>query len=221
MDVAAVALQLGLTGATGADGALLPLQVLPHTGQAGQQILVLGQLHLQAALAGAGPLGEDVQNEGGPVHHRHPQLLGEHPLLRGREGVVKDDNVRSQGAHQLLNFGGFALADEGAGLGIGPILQHGAQAGAPSSVQQSRQLLQGLLSGVLLPGEAGGVEPHQDGAVNFFYLCIFEHRNSSNIRLARTVPSAEFPRPQAGKSIESPFFPRTCASGKTLLSPQV
>ena len=36
VDVAAVALQLGLTGATGTDGALLPLQVLPHAGQAGQ-----------------------------------------------------------------------------------------------------------------------------------------------------------------------------------------
>ena len=46
-----VGLQLGLAGATGADGTLLPLQVLPHTRQPGQEVLVLGQGYLQAALA--------------------------------------------------------------------------------------------------------------------------------------------------------------------------
>ena len=32
---------------------------------------------------------------------------------------------------------------------------------------------------------------------------------------------AEFRRPQAAESNQNPFFPATCASGKTLLSPQV
>ena len=43
--------------------------------QAGEQILILGQLHLEPALPGAGPLGEDVQDQGGAVQHRHPQVL--------------------------------------------------------------------------------------------------------------------------------------------------
>ena len=74
-DVPPVALQLGLAGAAGADGALLPLQMGPHAHQAGEQILILGQLHLEPALPGAGPLGEDVQDQGGAVQHRHPQVL--------------------------------------------------------------------------------------------------------------------------------------------------
>ena len=77
----AVALQLGLAGATGADGALLTLQVLPHTKQPRQQIFVLGQFYLEAALLGSGPLGKDVENEGGSVQNRHSQVLREGPLL--------------------------------------------------------------------------------------------------------------------------------------------
>ena len=39
-------------------------------------------------------------------------------------------------------------------------------------------------------------------------------------RMQGEKPSAEFRRPQAAKSSSNPFFPGTCASEKTLLSPQ-
>ena len=76
MDVAAVRFQLRLTRALGADGALaagarLALQVRPHTDKPGQQVLILGQLHLQAPLLGLGSLGENVQNQSAAVNDLH------------------------------------------------------------------------------------------------------------------------------------------------------
>ena len=64
-DVAAVGLQLGLTGAAGADGGLAPggrlaHQMAPHARQPGQEVFVLGQLHLEPALLGPGPLGKNI-----------------------------------------------------------------------------------------------------------------------------------------------------------------
>ena len=141
MDVPPVGLQLGLAGAAGADGALLALQVFPHARQPGQQISVLGQRHLEPALAGAGPLGEDVQDQGGAVHDRDAQLFGEHPLLGGGQGVVEDHEIRPQAVDQLLDLRRFALADEGARVGRGLVLQHRGQAGPARRVQQGGQLL--------------------------------------------------------------------------------
>ena len=157
------------------DSSWVSLQVLPHAGEPGEQVLVLGQRHLQASLAGPGPLGEDVQNQGGAVHDGDPQLLGEHPLLGGGQGVVKDDDVRPQALDQLLDLRRLALAHEGAGVGGGFVLQHRGQAGPARRVQQGGQLLQGLVSGVLLPGEAGGAETGQNGPVDLFYLGFVKH----------------------------------------------
>ena len=61
-DQAAVGFELRLTGAAQADRALHPLQVRPLPRQTRQQVLVLRQRDLQAALVGAGALREDVQD---------------------------------------------------------------------------------------------------------------------------------------------------------------
>ena len=59
-DVAAVAFQLAFAGAPGADAAAQSGQLLAKAGKPGQAVLLLGQLHLDAALPGAGPTSEDV-----------------------------------------------------------------------------------------------------------------------------------------------------------------
>ena len=61
-DVAAVRFQLGFAGAPGADAAAQPGQALSQPHEPGQEILLLGQLHLEFSLFRAGPLGEDVQD---------------------------------------------------------------------------------------------------------------------------------------------------------------
>ena len=83
-DVATIRLQLGLTRAPGANAAALPGQADSHTGQAGKQIFVLSQLHLEPSLCGLGPLGKDVQNQGAAVQNRYAQELLQHPNLGGR-----------------------------------------------------------------------------------------------------------------------------------------
>ena len=177
MDEPPVGLQLGLAGAPGADGPLLPLQVLPHTGQPGQQVLVLGQLHLEPALAGPGPLGEDVQNEGRAVQHLDTQHLAEHPLLGGAEVVVKDDQVGLGGRHQLPDLVHLALPQKGLGVGGGLVLQHRAHADAAGGLQKSLQLGQGLLAG-RLPPQGGGIEAAEHGLVDFGFYGFLEHKCS-------------------------------------------
>ena len=170
-----VALQLGLAGTAGANGAFLTLQMLPHAGETGQQVFVLGQGYLKPSLAGPRPLGKNVQNKARPVHHRHPQLLGEHPLLGGGQGVVKDDQIRPQASCQLPDFFHLSLADEGAGVGTVLVLQHRAQAGAAGGVQQSGQLLQRIFAGVLRWTQPRAVKPHQHRLVDFLDLLFLKH----------------------------------------------
>ena len=181
VDVPPVRLQLGLAGAPGADGALLALQVLPHARQPGQQIFILGQLHLQPPFSGPGPLGKDVQDQGGAVQHRDVQLLAEHPLLGGGQAVVKDDHVRVHGVDQLLHLGHLALTDEGAGVRAVLGLHDHRRRLATRRLQQGGQLVHGLLGGVFLPGQAEGVQPHQHRPL-LFLLGIDVGHSSSRFR---------------------------------------
>ena len=41
----------------------------PHAGEAGQEVLVLRQLHLRLGVGGLRVLGENVEDEGCAVHH--------------------------------------------------------------------------------------------------------------------------------------------------------
>ena len=161
VDVPPVGLQLGLAGAAGADGALLPLQMGPHSQQPGQQVLVLGQLHLEPPLPGAGPLGKDVQDQGGAVHHSYLQFLAEHPLLGGGQAVVKNHHIRVHCPDQLPDLRHLALADEGAGVGAVLGLEDGPHALASRRLQQVGQLIHGLLRGVLLHRQPVGPQAHQ------------------------------------------------------------
>ena len=167
VDQAAVGLQLGLAGALGADGPLaaaaaLAFQVGPHTGKPGQQVLVLRQFHLQPALLGLGPLGEDVQNQAAAVQHLDPQHLREHPLLGGGQVVVKDHHVSPGILAEELHLRRLPLADKAAGVRGRPVLQHSAHRLSPGGLHQGGQLRHALLVGVLLPLQNRGVEAHQN-----------------------------------------------------------
>ena len=72
--MAAVALQLGLTGASGADTAAQSGHLGTVARQAGGAVLELGQLHLELTLGGDGVEGEDVEDQHGAVND--PQIHG-------------------------------------------------------------------------------------------------------------------------------------------------
>ena len=118
-DDAPVGLDLHLARPPRADPAAGALQVLPLPHEARQQVGELGQLHLELALHGAGPLGEDVEDERGAVDHPHAERAAEVALLDGRERVVGDHEVGALALRERLDLLDLPLAEVEAG-GRGP-----------------------------------------------------------------------------------------------------
>ena len=146
----------------------------PHTDQPGQQILVLGQLHLEASLPGLSPLGENIQNESTSVDDLHTQKLRKHTDLRRRQVIVKDDQSGTLQSHHGLDLLYLALADEAVGVGLIPALEDAAHHLAPGCLHQRGQLLQALLVCAVLP-EHRGAQAHQHRQIPFILLqlCAF------------------------------------------------
>ena len=143
-----------------------PRQARAHARQPGQQIAVLGQLHLEPAFGGARPLGENIQDQGASVLHHCPGQLLQSPHLAGGELIVEDDHVGVRRPDELGHLLGLALADEAVGVGGVAVLQHGGGAFAAGGFEQTAELLQGALRGGLLGAEAVGVQPDQHRPVN-------------------------------------------------------
>ncbi len=102
-DLAAVSLQLRFAGATqtnttrGAARAAAGLsgQVSPHSCQARQAVLQLGQFDLQLALSRPGVLAEDVEDQGRPINDLDffAENLLQLPLMAWRKLVIENDHV--------------------------------------------------------------------------------------------------------------------------------
>jgi hypothetical protein len=103
-DRAPVGLQLGLARSPGADTAAEALEVLPLPDQPRHQVGQLRQLHLQLALARACSLGEDVEDQRGPVDDLQTQALAQVPLLHGRQRVVGDEEVGRESTGRLADL---------------------------------------------------------------------------------------------------------------------
>src|ERR1039457_7193623 len=150
---AAVGFQLRFTfTAAHADAALLPRQVAPETRQARQQMLELSQLDLELALAGAGALGENVENERGAVE----DLAIEGPLQIATLGrgklVIKDDGIDIRLVANPGEFLRLAFADVGGRARRGQLLDAVADDFAARGGGQLRKLLQRIAQVATLPG---------------------------------------------------------------------
>ena len=172
--MAAVRFQLGLAGTLGANralaaGARLAFQMGPHARQPGQQILVLGQLHLKPAFLRLGPLGKNIQNEAAAVQHLDPQCLRQHPHLGGGQVVIENDHGSPMATAEFPDLLHFALADEGAGVRRGAVLQHHAHGLGTGGLHQGGKLLHGALVGVFLFFQYRRVQPHQHHLISDFF----------------------------------------------------
>ena len=146
-DPAPVDLDLGLTGAAAADadaarGATtdLPGQRLTPPAQAREQVVQLGQLDLRLALPGAGVLGEDVEDQRGPVDHLDLELVLEVAQLAGRELAVADHGVRAGGLDDVAQLGDLAGADVGGGVGAAAALDQAVEHHRPGGLGEPGQL---------------------------------------------------------------------------------
>ena len=124
-DAPALDLDLGLAGAAArADAAHLPVVVV-RADQPRQQVPELGRLDLQPALTGAGVLGEDVQDQLGPVHHPQAELLLQVALLAWAQVLVADHQVQLQVLAAVADLVHLAAAHEQGRLDLAPALDVG------------------------------------------------------------------------------------------------
>ena len=141
----------------------------PHTDQPGQQIAVLGQLHLQAALLGFCPLSENIQDQAAAVQYLNAQQLRQHPLLGGGKVIVENDHGSTYIFNVKLHLRHLALPDEGARIRRGPVLENDAGSLATGGLHQSGQLVHTFLGGTVLP-QNRGVQAHQYNFISNFFL---------------------------------------------------
>ena len=118
----AVRLELRLAGASRSDAAAEPLEVLPHSPHPRQVVLELCELDLQLALGTHGMLREDVEDQLGPVHDPRLKLVLEHSLLRRRELVVDEQDLRAGVMVGLLQLLELPFADVRACIGLRAVL---------------------------------------------------------------------------------------------------
>ena len=137
-----VGLELGFAGAPEPDTAADTREVGPHPGEAGQQVLELGQLDLELGLVTAGAGGEDVEDDFRPVHHADLELALEVGALRRRQLLVEDHERGAGVGHRLGNLLDLALADEGGGIGCRDLLRHAPDDFGPGRVHQPGELFQ-------------------------------------------------------------------------------
>jgi hypothetical protein len=118
--------------------------VLPHAAHAREVVLELCQLDLQLPLRGDRVLGEDVQDQLGPVDDAGGQRILERPLLCRLQLLVDDQHLCTRARVFVLQLGELALADVGPRIGARAVLHDladGRDAGCPRQLPQLRQLV--------------------------------------------------------------------------------
>ena len=124
-DVAAVGLDLGFTGTSGADAASETGHLDALSRQTRQEIFELSQLDLQLALLGARTQREDIEYQGGAVDDAHVGVVFDVFDLGGRQLAVHHDEVKLLRFADLFDLLELARADEGRAFGALQLLRHG------------------------------------------------------------------------------------------------
>ena len=160
---AAVLLELGFALAAEPAAAALARKVGPRAGQAGQRILHAGQRDLQHRLAGARPVGENLQDDLLPVDDSEAGFLLPVALLGGGKFLVEDDDVGAVSLGRGDQLGGLATADEKLGLqAVAQVDERGARDGQVEVLDELVQLREQLRA--LAGGHVRCLHPHQEGA---------------------------------------------------------
>ena len=166
-DVAAVRFELRFAGAARADAAAQAGHRSAHAGELRQQVLILRQLDLQAALGRFGALGKDIQNQGAAVQDGRIRQLLQRADLGRREVVVKYNERRPRALEQSAHLLRLSLADEAVRVRRVAVLQHLCLTDAARRLEESLQLVQRLVRGILLRPEAVRAQADQDGLLCF------------------------------------------------------
>jgi hypothetical protein len=176
-DDPAVSFDLFLPSTFEADPPFLAGKVGPHPGQAGQQVLVLGQIDLGARLRRLGPLGENVQDQRRSVEHFHPvQGLVYVADLRGAKVIVKNDQVGLRLVERGFDFCQLTRTHVGGVDGLVQLLNKATHRLSSGRFGQEGQFVKVLFGLVKL--YVFGAHPHEDGPLRLLAgndLCSFDH----------------------------------------------
>ena len=177
VDPPAVDLELGLTGTAGADAGAggdpattLPGQRRTPAAEPGNQVVQLGELDLRLALLGPGVLGEDVQDQRGPVDDLDPQPLLQVAQLAGGQLAVTDDGVRAGGLDDLDQLLDLAGADVGRAVRVAAALHQRVEHDRPGRLGEPGQLGHRRLG---VGGGAAGPDADQDDLLEL-QLAVFD-----------------------------------------------
>ena len=157
---APVRFELRFARAACADPATRPAQVGPQLGQARQLVLELRELHLEATFVGGRVEGEDVEDQPAAVDDLDLEQFFERPLLRRRQLVVGDQDVKARLAFGGRQFLCLALADVPVRIDMAAVLPFGANDFSASRRSEVGELGQRVLRGptVVLTGVDGDEE---------------------------------------------------------------
>ncbi len=145
VDLAAIGLELRLTGSAGSDTSAQLRHGLAATGEPRELILKLRQLDLQLALAGAGMTGKDVQDELRPVDDPARQLRLKVPQLRWCQIVIEEYEIGVGRRDDAFNLLQLALPYEGSGIGTrAPLNQGRSHLGTGAAGELLKLLERGL-----------------------------------------------------------------------------
>ncbi len=158
----------------------------PLAGQARQVVLDLGQFHLQTALARAGTLAEDDEDERGAVKHLRLQLAFQRAVLPRRQFQIEDDGLAAVIGDEVGNLLHLAGAEQRAGIDLRQPRQHAPDAAHTGSSRQLFQFFQRFFRrpiGVLpvLPRHINADEdgrlrrPREQAAQRAFLFCLPLH----------------------------------------------
>jgi hypothetical protein len=198
--------------------------VQPLAAQPRQQILVLRQFDLDAALVRARVGGEDIQDQPGAVEHLHLQRFFEVARLCRRQLIVEHHQVIFQLVAQRGDLFGLAGADKVLGEGLLQPLVHAADHLQVGGIGQQRQLLQRILRAPQA-AVAGQLCAYQERAVAWWSsimhtLATSAGRDHGLFFDGRTPLSCktQTPRPMAGARIS---FTCSASCGSSLAATTV
>ena len=103
-DTASIELQLAFTRTAGSDSTSLTAEHNPLPNQARQQILKLGQMHLQLALMTPSSHGKNIQNQLHTVNDLNAQAFLQIDILARCQTVIDDDGRNLFGINHLPDF---------------------------------------------------------------------------------------------------------------------
>ena len=122
VDGAAVGLKLGFPRAADkAKATALAFKVGPGAHQPCALIAERRKFDLQHPFAGAGAVGEDLQDQRGPVKQLDPPLLFQIALLHGRHRAIDQHKVNLRVLEAGFQFINLAGTDQGAGMDTGKL----------------------------------------------------------------------------------------------------